>query len=49
MEKIKPRNIKGIPDNLFREAKAEAARQGIKIGQLVVNAINLYLNTPKKK
>jgi hypothetical protein len=35
----KPKSIKGIPDDLFREAKARAALTGKTIGQFIAEAL----------
>ena len=42
--KASQKSIKGIPDELFRESKAMAARQGKTIGQLVSEALAYYLH-----
>ena len=43
----KPKSIKGIPDEIFREAKAEAARQGKTMGQYISEAL-IYFKTVSK-
>jgi hypothetical protein len=38
-----------LPDVLFREAKIHAAEQGITLKEIVVNAVQAYVNDSKAK
>ena len=41
-------NLRDIPDDLHRKAKAKAAMEGITLKQLVIIAINEYLKKKKR-
>jgi hypothetical protein len=36
-----------IPDTVFRQIKARAAMEGIKLKDIVADALDLYLRTPR--
>ena len=42
-------NIKDFPDNLHRNAKAEAALMGISLKEIIIRAITEYLKKNKRK
>ena len=42
-------NIKDFPDDLHRKAKAEAALMGTSMKELIIRAIQEYLERRKKK
>ena len=42
-------NIKDFPDDLHRKAKAEAALMGVSMKELIIRAIQEYLERRKKK
>lgn len=41
-------NIKNFPDDIHRQAKAEAALMGISLKELIIRAITEYLKTAKR-
>jgi hypothetical protein len=41
-------NIKDFPDTLHREAKAQAALEGISMKELIINVLTDYLKAQKK-
>jgi predicted HicB family RNase H-like nuclease len=42
-------NLRDIPDELKRQAKAEAALMGITLRELVIRAITEYLKKKKRR
>jgi len=38
-QKIRKRLVSGIPDDVYRDAKVNAARQGVTVGQYIADAI----------
>jgi predicted HicB family RNase H-like nuclease len=42
-------NIKAFPDDLHREAKIQAAVEGISLKALIIKALTEYLKKAKKK
>ena len=41
-------NLRGIPDDLHRKAKATAAMEGMTLKELVIKAIEEYLKKKKR-
>jgi predicted HicB family RNase H-like nuclease len=41
-------NLRGIPDDLHRKAKAAAALEGITLKELVIKAVEEYLKNKKR-
>lgn len=41
--------IRGIKEPIFREFKAEATREKMRMGDAITEALRLWLNTHKKK
>ena len=41
--------IKNFPDDLHRQAKAEAALQGVTLREIVAEALTAYLKVQEKK
>ena len=48
VEKV-PRNIRGIPDAVFKQARIQALREGVSVGELVTKALEEYLAKIEKK
>lgn len=44
-EKKKPWMIRNMPESVIREIKAQAAREGRPVKEVVLDAINLYLKS----
>ena len=42
-------NIKAFPDDLHRQAKIQAAVEGISLKALIIKALEAYLKKAKKK
>ena len=42
-------NIRGFPDDLYREAKIQAAIMGVSLKEIVIRALKDYLKKQKKK
>ena len=42
-------NLRDIPEDLHRKAKAKAAMEGITLKQLVIQAIEEYLKKKKRR
>ena len=42
-------NIRGFPDDLYREAKIQAAIMGVSLKEIVIRALKDYLKKKKKK
>jgi hypothetical protein len=41
-------NIRGFPDDLYREAKIQAAIMGVSLKEIVIRALKDYLKKQKK-
>ena len=42
-------NLRNIPDDLHRRAKAEAAMEGITLKALIIKALEQYLKKKKRR